>query len=61
MNYNSLDRRALRTPAIRPGHWSRPVTRLSQLGQAQLMWAELGSAKKNKKNRKIKKIERNNK
>jgi len=52
MNYNSLDRRALRTPAIRPGQWSRPVTRLSQLGQAQPMWAELGPAQKNKKTEK---------
>jgi hypothetical protein len=61
MNYNSLDRRALRTPAIRPGHWSKPVTRLSQLGQAQPMWAELGPAQKNKKTEKEIKVERNNK
>jgi hypothetical protein len=46
VNYNSLGRRALRTPATQPGHWSRPVTQPSKKEKKQ----------KNKKVEKIKKI-----
>jgi len=35
-----------------PGYWLGPVTRLGWLGLAQHMWAELGPAQKNKKNKK---------
>jgi len=38
-----------------PGHWLGPVTRLSRLGLAQPMWAELGPAPQVKKISKKKK------
>jgi len=36
-----------------PGHWLGPVTGPGRLGLAQPMWAELGPAPNNKKNKKI--------
>jgi hypothetical protein len=38
-----------------PGHWLGPVTWPGWLGLAQSMWAELGPAQKNKKQKKTKK------
>jgi hypothetical protein len=48
-----------------PGHWFGPVTGPGWLGLAQPMWAALDPAQKNKiknkKNRKVKKVEKNKK